>query len=226
MFNSYIPETGKPRRVLADHGTQFMSPVLIDALRGSDIKAIFYSIRHPQSNPTERVMRELGRLFRTLCSDKHTKWALCASDIKYFLNITTHFSAGFTRLELHFSHKPTDLIKSLICYPKVDHISQDAKIILARERINKNFEKRRRAQKTYSRIVLRTGDHVLLRAPKQSNKLDKGTHKFFHIFFGPYQIIEDLGNNSYKLADIHKADKIVGIYNQSNLKEYIGDPMA
>ena len=74
--------------------------------------------------------------------------------------------------------------------------------------------------------MLRTGDHVLLRAPKQSNKLDKGTHKFFHIFFGPYQIIEDLGNNSYKLADIHKADKIVGIYNQSNLKEYIGDPMA
>ena len=81
--------------------------------------------------------------------------------------------------------------------------------MLARERTNKNFEKRSRAQKTYSRIVLRTGDHVLLRIPKQSSKLDKVTHKFFHPFFGPYQIIEDLGNNSYKLADIHKADKIV-----------------
>ena len=132
---------GKPRRVLADHVTQFMSPVWTDTLQGSDIKAIFSSIRHPQSNPTERVMRELGRLFRTLCSDKHTKWALCVSDIEYFLNITTHFSTGFTPLELHFDCKPTDQIKSLICYPKVDDISQDAKIILAREKINKSFEK-------------------------------------------------------------------------------------
>ena len=52
MFNFYIPEMGKPRRVLADHGTQFMSPVWTDTLRGSDIKAIFF----PQSDIRRAIL--------------------------------------------------------------------------------------------------------------------------------------------------------------------------
>ena len=65
IFENYIPECGKPKRLLSDNGTQFTSPKWKDALEKEGIKVIFSSIRHPQSNPTERVMREIGRLFRT-----------------------------------------------------------------------------------------------------------------------------------------------------------------
>lgn len=74
LFNKYIPEMGKPNRVISDHGSQFTSPKWKNRLRKEGIKVIFSSVRHPQGNPVERVMRELGRLFRTLCADKHTRW--------------------------------------------------------------------------------------------------------------------------------------------------------
>lgn len=64
---------GKPRRVLCDNGSQFISPNWGIFLERSGVQSAFISIRHPQSNPAERVMRELGRLFRTYCSDRHTK---------------------------------------------------------------------------------------------------------------------------------------------------------
>ena len=51
------------------------------------------------------------------------------------------FSTGFTPLKLHFDCKPTDQMKSLICYPKLNDLYQDAKITLTRETINRNFEK-------------------------------------------------------------------------------------
>lgn len=85
VLNSYVPEMGKPRRILSDHETQFTSPKWGDSLRGAGIQAIYSSIRHPQSNPVERMMRELGRMFRTFCSDKHTRWVKHIPDIEFFL---------------------------------------------------------------------------------------------------------------------------------------------
>ncbi|XP_043471737.1 uncharacterized protein LOC122504619 [Leptopilina heterotoma] len=74
LRESYFPEMGKPKRILADHGSQFTSKKWSNCLSKLEVKVIFSSIRHPQGNPVERVMRELGRFFRTLCSERHTRW--------------------------------------------------------------------------------------------------------------------------------------------------------
>lgn len=105
IFESYIPEMGTPRRILADHGTQFTTPKWSKKLREAGIQVVHSSIRHPKSNPVERVMRELGRFFRTLCADKHTRWAKHIQDIEFLLNITSHHSTGFAPIELHFNKK-------------------------------------------------------------------------------------------------------------------------
>jgi hypothetical protein len=62
------------KAVLSDHGTQFQSRQWQDTLRSWGIRPTFSTIRHPQSNPTERVMKELSRLFRTYCSRSHAGW--------------------------------------------------------------------------------------------------------------------------------------------------------
>ena len=85
LIELYIPEVGKPERVLSDHGTQFTSYVWSRRLRELGIRIIFSSVRYSKSNPSERVMGELGRLFRTLCSDSHTGWAKHLADIELFL---------------------------------------------------------------------------------------------------------------------------------------------
>lgn len=86
---------GKPRRILSDHGTQFTSKRWKKSLNDLQRRAFFSSIRHPQGNPVERVMREVGRIFRTLYVDKHTSWATHVQTIENILNLSTHSTTGF-----------------------------------------------------------------------------------------------------------------------------------
>lgn len=221
ICDSYIPEVGNPRRILSDHGTQFTSPKWRDSLNRIGIQVVFSSMRHPKSNPVERTMRELGRLFRTLCADRHTRWAKHVKDMEFFLNITTHMSTGFSPLELHFNIKPSEEILKHIIFPESDQLSRDAKILLAREKINKAYQTRIRSQKTSSKIRIKEGDLVLLHIPKQSDALKKVTLKFFHLYYGSYLVIKDFNNNSYQLSQADDPCKIIGNYNQANLKPYI-----
>lgn len=148
-----------------------------------EIQVIYSSIRHPKSNPIERVMRELGRLFRTLCSDKHTRWAKHIKDIEFFLNITTHYSTGFPPVELQFNKKSNDEIREIISFPE-EYLSKESKIVLARKRLQRNFNKRARTQKSSSKIILKEKDLVLSFVPKQSDAFKRVTRKFFHLYYG------------------------------------------
>lgn len=123
----YIPELGKPLAILSDNGTQFTSNLWKSTLQQEGIRAIFSAVRHPQSNPTERVMRELGRLFRTLCSDAHTKWAKYIPVIESFLNVTVHSSTGFPPCKLHFRRRVTEQIDKLISFPPREDIEHAGK---------------------------------------------------------------------------------------------------
>lgn len=99
-------------------------------------------------------------------------------------------------------------------------MTKEAKIFLARDRIQKSFAKRLKGQKASSRIVLKKDDLVLLYVPKQSDALNKVTRKFFHVYYGPYIITRDLEDNSFELANVDDHDQILGIYNRCNLKKY------
>lgn len=221
ICHSYIPEMGKPSRILSDHGTQFTSPKWRDSLNRIGIQVVFSSIRHPKSNPVERTMRELGRLFRTLCADRHTRWAKHVKDMEFFLNITTHMSTGFSPLELHFNVKPSEEILKHITFPESEQLTRDAKVLLAKDRITKAYQMKVKNQKTFSKISIEEGDLVLLHVPKQSDALKKVTRKFFHLYYGPYLVTKNFGNNAFQLSHIDEPNKIVGIYNQMSLKRYI-----
>lgn len=71
IFDILISKFEKPKRILSDHGSQFTSALWKTRLNAENIKVLYSSIRHSlsQSNPTKRVMRELGRVFRTLCAE-------------------------------------------------------------------------------------------------------------------------------------------------------------
>jgi hypothetical protein len=108
--------------ILSDHGTQFQSRLWQDTLRQWGITPTMSSIRHPQSNPTERVMKELGRLFRAYCHNAHANWASVLSSIELLFNTTTHSSTGFSPYEVIFGRNPTNPLSRLIepLLPAVD----------------------------------------------------------------------------------------------------------
>lgn len=219
ICKDYINELGTPRRILSDNGTQFTSLLWRNTLERLGIKVLFSSIRHPESNPTERVMRELGKFFRMYCSDQHTKWGKYVNKIQDLLNITTHCSTGFTPFELHFGREPKNEIAKLINFPPIVPKSHEIKISIAKDNLKKPFKERQNKQKTKSAIEYVIGDKVLLRVPHLSSSTDRVTHKFFRLYEGPYVITAAKGSNAFVLSDI-KDNKIKGTYNRLSLRKY------
>ena len=76
-LDKFINRYGIPKRIVCDNGSQFTSTVWQDSMKNRNIKIVYTSIRHPRSNKTERVNRDLGEYFRVLLANKkHTKWPL------------------------------------------------------------------------------------------------------------------------------------------------------
>jgi hypothetical protein len=69
LINDYVRNVVKPELVLSDHGSQFTSPSWVKGLSDLGIEVRYSPIRHPESNPTERVMRELEKYFRIYCDE-------------------------------------------------------------------------------------------------------------------------------------------------------------
>ena len=61
LTTDYFPHVIKPSCILSDHGTEFTSPMWKKKLSELDVTVRYSPIRHPVSNPVERVMREIGK---------------------------------------------------------------------------------------------------------------------------------------------------------------------
>lgn len=220
----YFEKVGKPERILSDHGTQFTSHTWKNSLEAQGLKVLFSSIRHPQSNPVERSMREIGRILRTYCSGQHTKWAKYVKFVEECLNLTIHQSTGYTPHQLHFNKMPREKLEEL--FPLLRNVPAEHEIHVKRanENLQKAYEARCKMQQSVSRVVLNVGDEVLLRVPHLSDALQKQISKFFHIYEGPYKISQKIGENAYKLVMIEDETIEKGTYNQFNLRKYYKVP--
>ena len=152
-----------------DHGTQFTSLSWKASLAAEGVKILFSSIRHPQSNPVERSMQKLGRLFRTYCAQRHTKWAPLVPYVQDCLNLTTHQSTNTTLYELRYGKSPTDKLIELFPRLRDADVLHGVRIQLANEKLRNSFERRCENQKNVSRVIIDVGDLVLLRVPHLSD---------------------------------------------------------
>ena len=140
-------------------------------------------------------------------------------NIENLLNVTHHFSTEYSPYELHYGRPITDEITKFIKFPSVVPLDYEQMLYTAKQNIEKKFARRIRGQKV-SKIVLKTGDLVLLRVRHLSNAIDRVTKKFFHLFEGPFVIAKELGQNTFLLVDPNDEKNIKGVYNRSNLRKY------
>lgn len=74
ILNDYCVKIQKPRSILSDNGSQFSAKYWSRIMKEQDISVIHTSEYFPEGNLTERYNREIGRLLRAYCYDKHTRW--------------------------------------------------------------------------------------------------------------------------------------------------------
>jgi transposase InsO family protein len=220
----YFDKIQVPEAILADHGTQYTSGLWYRTLEARNVRAYHSSIRHPQSNPSERVMRELGRLFRCYCSSNHASWHKWLPQIEEWINSTCHESTGFAPYELHFNQVYTSKVAKLIKYPRAQGqtpMEHREKIIFASTRMKNKAKLRadRHGKAHEKKTVLSVGEKVWLKSVHVSNLAQKEVRKFFPLFEGPFEVTAVAGNNAYELTDDQGRRK--GVFNIINLRRHV-----
>lgn len=96
-------------------------------------------------------------------------------------------------------------------FPAGTVTEHNTKLLLARNRLNREFNRRRNAQRTKSSISLKADDLVLLRLPRPSSAHDNVTKKFFLLYEGPYRILRMIGRNACVLTEVDPPYSIKGL---------------
>ncbi|KAL7297648.1 hypothetical protein TKK_0009316 [Trichogramma kaykai] len=138
LVEDYFPKYGHVKTIQSDHGSQFTSKPWTFCMNRQNIKIIFSSIRHPQSNLVERYNKEIGRFLRTLARDDHPSWAYWCSTIAEIMNTTVNQTTGFCPLEVHTGKKPERFWLNMYRY--VRPIKRTNKFVKKRERILRERE--------------------------------------------------------------------------------------
>lgn len=100
LENDYFPEVGRPETILTDNGGQFITNRWAQFANEMGFEIRKTSPYNPQSNPVERVMRELGRIIRAYASHSHATWINIIPRAERVINETVHSSTRFTPNEL------------------------------------------------------------------------------------------------------------------------------
>lgn len=220
LVNDYFIKVGKPEYILSDNGSQFRSKLWASKLKEEGVLIKYTTPYHPQSNPVERQMKEIGRILRAYLNNKQTVWPEVIPKINIWLNIMTHYSTGFSPYELQFNQPVQSEINKIIKFPNPEVKRENFKeiILKTKNNLSKAANNRVKSYKTRNETIFEEGDLVLIKNHKLSSSVNKEMSKLFHLYIGPYKINKKLNDNTYQIID--EDGKDLGKHNIYNLKKY------
>lgn len=209
----------KPKTILSDNGSQFASKLWKDSMKQEGVKVYYTTVRNPRPNTTERVNKELGRLFRTYCRTNHKGWVSVLPKLELLYNNTYHESTGFTPCEIMYGESNCLSFDEAIS-KKNDGMNVEDIREKAKENLQRAGEKRQRKfNRTYRLIQYQIGDLVKIRRLNKSEASKNITKKFEPLYEGPYAIARIPYENVYILVDPN-TNKIRGKFNTIHLTRY------
>lgn len=181
-----------PSRLISDNAQDFTSQIIKELTKLFNIKKIFSTRYHPQSNIVERSHRTLNAYLRAFSKENKEGWDQLLKFATFVYNNTIHTTTGYTPHELAHGFRiqiPNQLTKSKPTY------NYDSLADLTRNTIAKSlelakshlYEKKLQNKKQYDVNTkcedIAINDLILIRTPKRK-------HKFDPVYEGPYRVIE------------------------------------
>lgn len=161
------------------------------------------SAYHPESDgSTERANRTVTTMVRMCVDDKQNNWVLKLPAIEFAINSATSDSTGYAPFFLNSGRIPQSMIwHKDEAYPGVRKFAQTMKdaVLSAHDAILfARIKQTRLANRKRKSVPFVNGDLVYLSTKNIS--IPKGrARKLAPKFIGPYRIIEDFGNASFRL---------------------------
>jgi hypothetical protein len=212
-----------PETILSDHGSQFASPSWRKALSEMRIQTRYSPIRHPESNPAERVMRELGKYFRIYCYNTQKKWPELVPYIAEWLNSTVSGTTGYSPIELLSGEPKPDIFRKILRkgpdQVPIEETLAD-KLLRAYARMKLKADRRKKKFKPgTTKWKPQVNDLVLVKGQPTSDASRGITGKFQRPFEGPFTIRKTIPPAMYELCD--RKGKLRGLFNLRDLKPYL-----
>lgn len=220
IFEDYIPNHGKPKKILSDNGTQFRSQNYINNLTENNIQPIFIPIRHPKMNMTERYIQNVKRCLRTLCNKRHRTWSQHLCEIENCLNEIPNLTTGITPNYLHHQISNPRFWHKYLPITPVETNQLVTKVELVRQRIrSKRLKVAEEYNAKHKTTTFNIGDLVLIKSHKESNLLEGVTSKLLELYYGPHEIIEIVGKTVYNVRNTAN-NNIIGPVHITAMKKY------
>jgi hypothetical protein len=222
MINHYFKEIVKPKIILSDNGTQFQSRAWKKTMNQHGVEVRYSTVRHPQSNPSERCMKEISKFCRIYCHANHRKWVELVPHIETWLNNTVAGATRYTPVELLFGADRKNLFQK--CLPQIPtgmtrEEEVQEKITRAYERMRQRIQKRRNKRRCgNSKWKPTINAKVLVRVPHNSDASVGFTGKFCRPFEGPYIVSKLIPPSTVEICD--DEGKIKGTFNWKSIKAY------
>lgn len=218
---------GNPKRIVCDSGTAFTSTFFNNYCKGKSIRLHIIATAMPRGNgQVERYNQTILEALRSMGADmEDNKWDESIPKIQQGINSTINKTTFTVPSEILFGYRiqtDSDKIISDDDEQVIDVTAlrkkADSNIQKAALKQKEGFDKKRKEAKLYN-----VGDLVVIKIPSQSN--DGKSTKLLPIFKGPFQVIQSLGNDRYKVADMRGAErsskKYEGIACVENMKPWI-----
>ncbi|XP_012536027.1 trichohyalin [Monomorium pharaonis] len=216
-IREYFGEMTIPKEVLTDNGGQFITDKWQSFAEEMGFTAKKTTPYNPQSNPMERVMRELGRIIRAYASHRQGAWSKIIVKAKNAINNTVHASTGFTPNELQNNRTDNFGLAEALLPRRLREMTWNEKIKQARANLRRNAEKRKRqADKREHAKPYEEGQKVWVKLHRQSDANRRVTKKIHLVYDGPYYVLRVLRRNAYLIGTANGTVK--GAYNTRQLR--------
>jgi hypothetical protein len=221
---------GMPKSIVSDRDAIFLSQFWQQLFKNCGTTLRMSSAYHPQSDgQIEIVNKALQQYLRCFVNAQPKAWGKFLHLAEWHYNTTTHASTGFSPFHVVFG-KPPPAIPQYIAgssrLEAVDTTLTTRDDIL--ETLKKKLQKAQTAMKFYAdkrrlQHPFKEGDLVLvkLRPYRQVSVSGTRIHKLAKRFFGPFKIVQQIGDVAFKL-ELPPSSKIHPVFHASQLKPFHG----
>lgn len=218
-LTSIFYDFGLPSRIISDRDTSFTSLTFKRFCDSQGIKHVLNAVACPRANgQAERYNQTiLKALAKHNDGNDERNWDMCLGKIQWGINNAVNSSTQKTATEVLFGLRLRDSlankmdISADIALDTIQNIREEvsANIHTSQAKQKENYDAGRAIAPTYNK-----GDLVKITRTNFNNK--GNSTKLLSKFIGPFKIVEVLGNDRYKIAEIpgfsnrkHKFESVV-----------------
>jgi hypothetical protein len=219
---------GLPKTIVSDRDRIFTSRLWQELFKFSDTTLHMSSAYHPQTvGQSERLNQCMEAYLRCFVHSCPKKWSTWLPLAEYWYNTTYHSVLGKTPFEVLYGHPPrnfgieaascvsTDLETWLKERSTMQSLLQQH-LLRAQQRMKSQADKKR------SERSFQVGDMVFLKLQPyiQQSVATRGTQKLTFRYFGPYKVLQRIGEVAYKL-ELPASSQVHPVVHVSQIKKHI-----